>query len=49
MQTLVPKLSGVSINDSENALRLYNIEAFAPVVDKEILINSTKSSQFFSW
>lgn len=49
MQTLVQKLSGVSVNDSENVLRLYNIEAFAPEVDKEFLISSIKSSQFFSW
>lgn len=45
MQTLFKKLSGVSIKDSENALRLRNIEAFAPVMDKETSISSIKTSQ----
>lgn len=49
MQTLVQKLSGVSVEDSENALRLYNIEVFAPMVDKETLMCSIKASQFLSW
>lgn len=47
MQTLVPKLSGISVKDSENALRLYNIEAFAPVMDKKTLICSIETSHFF--
>lgn len=49
MQTLVQKLSGVSVKDSENALRLYNIEVFAPMMDKETLMCSIKASRFSWW
>lgn len=42
------KLSGVSVEDSEDALRLYDVEAFAPVMDKETLICSTETLDFLS-